>query len=209
VSPETAIRARGADGAATEARDTARARRAPRKLQWSLLSSDRPGPSGPDIARATPRPRPPVTDRASRPTPISLRPAPSGLATDDLRPPVIAASGDPFSVLKVLQVLARIDRGRPVLLDDIVDALNAAHADWLFDRSVVADAAVALQSNWLADYRNAAGIVLAGSPYGPTIAIEDSSRVDPWIVWQVDREVRACRDALLAFSRLDRLGSGA
>ena len=150
-----------------------------------------------------------MTDRASRPTPISLRPAPSGLATADLRPPVIAASGDPFSTLRVLKVLARIDRGRPVLLDDIVDALNAAHADWLFDRSDVADAAVALQSNWLADYRNAAGIVLAGSPYGPTIAIEDSSRVDPWIVRQVDREVRACRDALLAFSRLDRLGSGA
>jgi len=150
-----------------------------------------------------------VTDRASRPTPISLRPAPSGLATDDLRPPVIAASGDPFSTLKILQVLARIDRGRPVLLDDIVDALNATHVDWLFDRSVVADVAVALQSNWLADYRNAAGIVLTVSPYGPTIAVEDSSRVDPWIVRQVEREVLACRDALLAFSRLDRLGSGA
>jgi hypothetical protein len=150
-----------------------------------------------------------VTDRTSRPTPIRLRPAPSGLATDDLRPPVIAASGDPYSALKVLQFLARIDRGRPVLLDDIVDALNAAHVDWLFDRSVVSDVAVALRSNWLADYRNTAGIVLAESPYGPTIAIEDSSRVDPWIVRQVDREVRACRDALISFSRLDRLGSGA
>jgi hypothetical protein len=145
----------------------------------------------------------------SRPTPISLGPAPDGLATDDLRPPVIAASGDPFSTLKVLQVLARLDRGRPVLLDDIADALNAMHVDWLFDRSVVSDVAVALQSNWLADYRSAAGIVLTDSPYGPTIAVEDSSRVDPWIVRQVDREVRACRDALLAFSRLDRLGSGA
>jgi hypothetical protein len=192
VSPETANRARGRGG---------------HKAQGSLLSSDRPGVrSG---RRPQQRDPPPVTDRPSRPTPISLRPAPGGLATDDLRPPVIAASGDPFSTLKVLQLLARIDRGRPVLLDDVVDALNAAHVDWLFDRSVVSDVALALRSNWLADYRNTAGFVLAESPYGPTIAIEDSSRVDPWIVRQVDREVRACRDALLAFSRLDRLGSGA
>jgi len=150
-----------------------------------------------------------VTDRAPRPAPISLRAAPAGLTTDAPRSPVIAASGDPFSTLRVLQLLARIDRGRPVLLDDIVDALNAAHVDWLFDRAVVAHVAVALQSNWLADYRSAAGIVLADSTHGPTIAVEDSSRVDPWIVRQVDREVRACRKALLELSRLDRLGSHA
>jgi hypothetical protein len=146
-----------------------------------------------------------VTDTPSRPAPIVLRPAPAGLANDEPQPPVIAITGDPFSTVRVLRLLARVDRGRPVLLDDIVDALNAAHVDWLFDRSVVAGAAIALQANWLADYRNAAGIVLADSPFGPTLAIEDSSRVDPWIVRQVDREVRACREVLLDFSRHDRL----
>lgn len=146
-----------------------------------------------------------MTDTPLRPAPIALRRAPAGLAAEEPQPPVVATAGDPFSTVRVLRLLARIDRGRPVLLDDVVDALNAAHVDWLFDRSVVAGVAVALQSNWLADYRNAAGIVLADSPYGPTIAIEDTSRVDPWIVRQVDREVRACREALLDFSRHDRL----
>ena len=69
---------------------------------------------------------------------------------------------------------------------------------------VVADVAVALQSNWMADYRNSSGIVLDDGPYGPTIEIEDSSRVDPWIVRQAERQAAACRERLAAFSRLDR-----
>ncbi len=64
--------------------------------------------------------------------------------------------------------------------------------------------AVALQSNWLADYRNSSGIVLEDGPYGATIEIEDSSRVDPWIVRQAEREAAACRERLIVFSRLDR-----
>ena len=56
----------------------------------------------------------------------------------------------------------------------------------------------------MADYRNASGIVLEDGPYGPTIEIEDSSRVDPWIVRQA--RARGCRvpRRLAAFSRLDR-----
>jgi hypothetical protein len=38
------------------------------------------------------------------------------------------------------------------------------------------------------------------------VTLEDSSRVDPWIVRQAERELRACREALLDFSRLDRPG---
>ena len=49
---------------------------------------------------------------------------------------------------------------------------------------VVADVALQLQSNWMTDYRNSSGIVVEDGPLGPTIAIEDSSRVDPWIVRQ-------------------------
>ena len=73
---------------------------------------------------------------------------------------------------------------------------------------VVADVAVALQSNWMADYRNSSGIALADGPYGPTIEIEDSSRVDPWIVRQAQRAAAACTERLAEFSRRDRPTSG-
>ena len=134
----------------------------------------------------------------------ALRDAPIGLPQPDLAPPVIAESADPFSSLRVIVLLARIERGRPVRLADVVDRLNATHLDWLFPAPVVADVAVALQSNWMADYRNSSGIVLDDGPYGPTIEIEDSSRVDPWIVRQAEREAAACRERLASFSRLDR-----
>jgi hypothetical protein len=58
----------------------------------------------------------------------------------------------------------------------------------------------------MADYRNASGIVVADGEYGPVVEVEDSTRVDPWIVRQVQRELAACRDRLDAFSRLDRAG---
>lgn len=143
------------------------------------------------------------------PAGLSLRPAPAGLPGADLTPPVIAESGDPFATLRIVDLVARIERGRPVRLDDLVDALNARHLDWLFERAVVVDALIALQANWMADYRNASGIVLADGPYGPTVTIEDSSRVDPWIVRQAERAAAACREALAEFGRRDgvnRLG---
>lgn len=133
-----------------------------------------------------------------------LRPAPAGLPEAAPAPPVVAESGDPFTTLRVIQTLARIDRGRPIRLADIVDRLNATHLDWMFSSAVVGDVVVALQANWMADYRNSSGIVVDDGPYGPTIEIEDSSRVDPWIVRQAEREAAACRDRLAAFSRLDR-----
>lgn len=134
----------------------------------------------------------------------ALRPAPEGLPEADLRPPVVAESNDPFTTLRVIHLLARIERGRPVRLDDVVARLNATHLDWIFSPRVVADVAIGLQANWLADYRNGSGIVLDDGPYGTTIAIEDSSRVDPWIVRQAERERADCRERLAAFSRLDR-----
>ena len=133
-----------------------------------------------------------------------LRAAPAGLPEPTLRPPVVAESSDPFTTHRVLDLLARLERGRPIRLADIVDRLNAIHLDWLFPAAVVADVAVALQSNWMTDYRNSSGIVLEDGPYGATIEIEDSSRVDPWIVRQAEREAAACRERLAAFSRLDR-----
>jgi hypothetical protein len=133
-----------------------------------------------------------------------LRVAPAGMPEPDIDPPVVAESDDPFTTLRVVHLLARIERGRPVRIADIVDRLNATYLDWIFPPQVVVDVAVALQANWMADYRNSSGIVLDDGPYGPTIAVEDSSRVDPWIVRQADRERAACRDRLVSFSRRDR-----
>jgi len=134
----------------------------------------------------------------------ALRPAPDGLPEPDLAPPVVAETDDPFTTLRVIHLLARIERGRPVRIADVVDRLNASHLDWIFSPVVVAGVAVRLQANWMADYRNSAGIVLDDGAYGPTITIEDSSRVDPWIVRQAQRERAACLERLGAFSRLDR-----
>jgi hypothetical protein len=119
-------------------------------------------------------------------------------------PPVIAESGDPFTALRVVDLAARLPRGRAIPLALVVDRLNATYVDWLFEPRVVADALVQLQSNWLSDYRNASGIVLDEGPGGATLTIEDSTRVDPWIARQAARLAAECREALAAFSRRDR-----
>ena len=149
------------------------------------------------------RPVTPTASWGATPGALHLRPAPDGLPAADLAPPVVAESGDPFAALRIVHLLARVERGRPVRLDDLVAALNARHLDWLFDRAVVADTLIGLQANWMADYRNASGIVLDDGPYGPTVTLEDSSRVDPWIVRQALREATACRERLAEFARRD------
>jgi hypothetical protein len=133
-----------------------------------------------------------------------LRPAPAGLPEPTLAPPVIAESDDPFTAHRVVALLARIERGRPIRIADVVDRLNATYTDWIFPSEVVADVIVALQANWMTDYRNSSGIVLEDGPYGATVEIEESTRVDPWIVRQAERESVASRERLAAFSRLDR-----
>jgi hypothetical protein len=137
-----------------------------------------------------------------------LRAAPDGLPDPDIAPPTIAETGDPFTAIRVIDLLARIERGRPVRLADIVDRLNATYLDWLFTVPVVANVGLQLQANWMADYRNSSGIVVEDGPLGTTIAIEDSSRVDPWIVRQARREVASCTERLAEFSRRDRPTSG-
>jgi hypothetical protein len=133
-----------------------------------------------------------------------LRPAPVGMPGADLAPPVVAESGDPFTALRVVDLVARLPRGRAVAIGARVDHLNATHLDWLFEPRVVADALIQLQANWLVDYRNSSGIVIEDGPAGATLTIEDSSRVDPWIARQAQRLADACREELLAFSRRDR-----
>jgi hypothetical protein len=137
-----------------------------------------------------------------------LRPAPPGLPDPAISPPMVAESGDPFTAVRVIDLLARLARGRPIRVADIAERLNATYLDWLFSVSVVADVALQLQANWMADYRNTSGIVVEDGPYGSTITIEESSRVDPWIVRQARREAASCTERLAEFSRRDRLTSG-
>jgi hypothetical protein len=137
-----------------------------------------------------------------------LRPAPAGLPDPVIHPPTIAETGDPFAVVRVIDLLARIERGQPIRITDIVDRLNATYLDWLFSPAVVSDVVLQLQANWMADYRNVSGIVLDEGPYGATVTIEDSSRVDPWIVRQARRAAASCTERLSEFSRRDRPTSG-
>jgi hypothetical protein len=135
---------------------------------------------------------------------LSLRSAPPGMPPVDLDPPVIAESADPFAGLRVVDLVARLPRGTAVSLSAIVDRLNASHLDWLFDERVVADALLQLQANWMADYRNASGIIINEDAGRATVTIEDSPRVDPWIARQAQRLAAACREVLADFSRRDR-----
>lgn len=137
-----------------------------------------------------------------------LRPAPAGLPDPDLRPPVVAESGDPFAAARIIDLVARVPRGRAIPLGRLVDRLNASHLDWLFDERVVADAVLQLQANWMTDYRNQTGIVLEDVDGVATLTIEDSTRVDPWIVRQAERELARCRAELRDFSVRDRPTGG-
>jgi hypothetical protein len=136
------------------------------------------------------------------------RPPIPGLPNPLPSPPVVAESGDPFAAIRVVDLVARLDRGVPIALSAIVDRLNATHLDWLFDARVVADALLQLQANWMADYRNTTGIVLDEAEGRVTVTIEDSSRVDPWIARQAQRLAATCRETLREFSRRDRPAGG-
>ena len=123
-----------------------------------------------------------------------------GLPEADIAPPVVAEPGDPFASLRVIHLVARIPRGEPVRLRDIVDRLNAEHVDWSFSRPVVATAVLQLQANWLADYRTADGIRVADDLTGGT----DRDRGQP-TRRSLDRApgVRladTCRERLRAFA---------
>lgn len=130
---------------------------------------------------------------------MQLRTTP-GLPNATLRPPTVAEVGDPFSELRVIDLVARLPRGEVVRVRDLVDRLNRDYLDWSFSRGVVIAAIVQLQANWRADYRNSDGIELRDGEVGPELIIEDSSRVDPWIVRQAERLHDACLEQLRSFA---------
>ena len=130
---------------------------------------------------------------------LELRDLP-GLPDPRLQPPTVADAGDPFAELRIVHLVARLPRGVPVRVRDLVDRLNAEHLDWSFSRSVVVAALVQLQSNWMSDYRNSSGLELDEGSQGETVTVEDSSRVDPWIIRQADRLAGACTERLRTFA---------
>jgi hypothetical protein len=125
----------------------------------------------------------------------------SGLPDPNVRPPVVAESGDPFASLRVAHLLARVERGVPIRLRDIVDQLNSVYLDWSFARSVVAAVCVQMQSNWVADFRTSLGFELREGDRGEELIIEDSPRAQPWLVRQVERYAMECQDRLRSFAR--------
>ena len=60
---------------------------------------------------------PPVSDPATLSVPAiglgPLRDAPAGLPDPAITPPSVAEAGDPFSTLRIIDLLARLERGRP------------------------------------------------------------------------------------------------
>jgi hypothetical protein len=123
-----------------------------------------------------------------------------GLPDPGLQPPILAEPGDPFAELRVVHLVARLQRGTPVRIRDIVDRLNADYVDWSFARGVVVGALVQLQANWLADFRNASGIELRDGIAGPELVLEESARVGPWLVAQAVRLSAVCTERLRAFA---------
>src|SRR4051794_12406939 len=125
----------------------------------------------------------------------------AALPDPNVRPPTVAESGDPFAALRVAHLVARLPRGIPVRLRDIVDQLNSDYLDWSFSRSVVAAVCVQLQANWLADFRTSVGFELREGDRGDEVVIEDSVRVEAWLVRQVGRYAAECQARLRSFAR--------
>ncbi|MGH2467271.1 MAG: hypothetical protein ACRDGL_06035 [Candidatus Limnocylindrales bacterium] len=124
----------------------------------------------------------------------------AGLPDPNIAPPQIAQSGDPFARLRVVHLIARIPRATPVRLRDIVEHLNSEYVDWSFDRRVVVEALVQLQANWMLDFRNTSGIEFGTDDAGETVTLEDTPRVDAWMISQAGRLVGECRARLRAFA---------
>jgi hypothetical protein len=125
----------------------------------------------------------------------------SGLPNPGVRPPIVAEVGDPFASLRVAHLVARLPRGAAIRLRDVVDHLNADYLDWSFSRPVVLAVVVQLQSNWISDFRTHQGFDLAEGPAGDELTIEDSSRVEAWLIHQVERYAAECAQRLRTFAR--------
>ena len=140
-------------------------------------------------------------DRRVTTTEARAHPSRSELPDPNLHPPAVAESGDPFSALRVVHLVARLPRDRTIPLSEVVARLNAEYSDWSFSQRVVGDVIGQLRANWMADYRTAEGVEVVEGPGGPALRIEDSGRTGPWLVEQARRFAAECRDQLDEFAR--------
>ena len=134
-----------------------------------------------------------VTAARTAPGQLRLRDAPAGTArlrtSARRRSPSPATRSRPSASSTSL---ARLERGRPIRLADVVDRLNATYLDWLFTRAGRRRrrCSSSRRTGWpttatLGDRRRRRPVSARRS------TIEDSSRVDPWIVRQAQRELVA------------------
>lgn len=123
------------------------------------------------------------------------------LPDPNLHPPTVAASGDPFSALRVVHLLVRLAQGRAIPLAEIVARLNAEYPDWSFSKRVVADVIGQLRANWISDYRTVEALDVEETPSGPTLEIEDSPRARRWLIEQAWRFAAAAQEELAEFAR--------
>ena len=125
----------------------------------------------------------------------------SGLPDPNIRPPTVAEPKDPFASLRVAHLVARVPRGTAIRLRDVVDRLNGEYLDWSFSRPVVVAVVVQLQANWTADFRTQKGFDLDDGAHGEELTMEDTPRIEPWLVRQVARYAQECRAVLDKFAR--------
>ena len=134
--------------------------------------------------------RRPVTDAPI--ATIGLGPAAAGAGRHarpgDRRRRTSARAGDPFTAVRVIDLLARVERGRPIRLADIADRLerDAISTGCSRCRSSRTSRSSSRRTGWPITATARASSIEDG-PTGPTLTIEDSSRVDPWIVRQAQR----------------------
>ena len=121
-----------------------------------------------------------------------------------LAPPQIARSGDPFSALRIVHFVSRLQRNATLQLRDVVAALNATYLDWYFSEKVVLAELVQLQANWSISFHGDDRIVLDRNERGHTLLIVDSTKMSTFLVNEARRLADACAEELRRFT----LGDG-
>ena len=122
----------------------------------------------------------------------------------DVAPPQIARGGDPFTSLRVVHFVSRLQRNETLQLRDVVAALNGAHLDWYFSEKVVLAELVQLQANWAISFHGDDRIVLDRNERGHTLLIVDSTKMSTFLVNEARRLADACDEELRRFT----LGDG-
>ena len=115
-------------------------------------------------------------------------------------PPQIARGGDPFTSLRVVHFVSRLQRNETLQLRDVVAALNGEYLDWYFSEKVVLAELVQLQANWAISFHGDDRIVLDRNERGHTLLIVDSTKMSSFLVNEARRLADACDEELRRFT---------